>query len=343
MSSNSLTSSFNLGVQTAHAAEAATYNTALATVSALNVEFDEQEPRLEHPSTVARSTAVKTAPLRKSAGTMLEATFALYPNFLGTVLRGLGMGVSSVDGTGFYTHTFTIALDAACPYLSAMHKMVGTSASLERKALNVQLSQLSIEAGLDEIMCSITGEGDAEANSAGTETKAAETAIELSTLTGTYTPIIGADTSTAYVHGSHTFTIDNALKSKQRRLWSAAYSPIVRESIGASGTLSGIDIDADTYEYYQNIQRGGSGGTAVSLTPATGSMAFNYKSAGVIGVTAAYYSLTVTLPSVYWTLANFQSSGNELIRCDATYTMVDNVATPLTIVLVNNVAGYPLP
>lgn len=340
MPSNSLTSSLNLGVQSAYGTAATTYNTALATVSAINIEFDTQEPRLEHPSSVARSTAVKVAPQRKSYGTMLEATFALYPNFLGTVLRGLGMGVASVDGTGFYTHTFTIALDAACPYLTALHKMVGTSASLERKAANIQINQLSIEAGLDEIMCNITGEGDAETNAAGTETKAAETAIEMSTATGTYTPIIGADTSTASVHGSHTFTIDNALKSKQRRLWSTTYSPSVRESIGASGTLSGVDVDADTYEYYQNIVRGGSGGTAPSLTPATGSMAFNYKSSSVIGVTAAYYSLTVTLPSVYWTLANFQSSGNELIRCDATYTMVDNVATPLTIVLVNNVAAY---
>lgn len=343
MSSNSLTSSLNLGVQAAYGTTAATFNTALATVSSLNVEFDTQEPRLEHPSSVARSTAVKTAPLRKSYATMLEATFALYPNFLGTVLRGLGMGVSSVDGTGYYTHTFTIALDAACPYLSVLHKMVGTSASLERLSKNVQISQLSIEAGVDEIMCNITGEGDVEGNAVGDEVKAAETAIELATATGTYTPIIGGDTSTAAVHGSHTFTIENALKSRQRRLWSTTYTPSVRESIGASGTLSGIDIDADTYEYYQNIQRGGSGGTAPSLTPATGSMAFNYKSASVIGVTAAYYSLTVTLPSVYWTLANFQSSGNELIRCDATYTMVDNVATPLTIVLVNNVAGYPLP
>jgi hypothetical protein len=255
------------------------------------------------------------------------------------VLRGLGMGVATVAGTGFYTHTFTIATDATHAYLTAIHKMVGTT-NLERKVLDVRLSQLNIEASQDEIMCDITGQGRTEGNATGSETKAAETAVEMSHSTGTYTPIIGADTSTASVYGNHTFTIDNALKDGERRLWSSVYGTAEREALNVTGTLSGIDVDADTYEYYQNIVRGGSAGTAPSLSAATGSMAFMYRSGSVIGATAEYYKMTVTLPSVYWSLGNIQSSGNDLIRCDATYTMVDDVATPLTIVLINNVASY---
>ncbi len=338
MSSNSLTSAFSLGVQSAYEVAATAYNTALATVSGVNIEFDSTEPRLEHPSAIARSTAVKAAPNRKSYKPTLEGTFALYPNFIGTVLRGLGMGVSTVAGTGYYTHTFTIATDATMAYLTAIHKMVGTT-NLERKVTDVRLESLNIEAGLDEIMCDISGFGRTAGRASGSETKVAEVAVEMSTNTGTLTPIIAGTTSTSSIYNSHSFTIDNTLKDAQRKLFSSLYGPPDRESFGVTGTLSGIDIDEQTYLYYQNIIDGVAG-TSPSSTPSIGSMYFKYESPSVIGVTAVPYSLTVTLPSVAWSLGAVQSSGNELIRVDATYTMVDDVATPLTMVLVNNVASY---
>jgi hypothetical protein len=64
MSDNSLTAAISLGVQSGKGSAATAYKTALATDSSGNVKFDTRDPKLEHPSAIARSTKVKIAQQR---------------------------------------------------------------------------------------------------------------------------------------------------------------------------------------------------------------------------------------------------------------------------------------
>lgn len=343
MSVNSLTSEFSLGIQADKTTAATAFKTARAKVSGVNIEWDTRESPLEHPSSVARSTAVKVPDIRTSYKVPIESTFLLYPTFIGTCLRGLGLGVSTVDNTTHYTHTFTIALDSAMAWLTAIHKMYGTSGNLERKIVGCRLSSLSGNIGLDETEIQIAGMGLTEGDATGSETKVAETAVEMRPTT--ITPVIGGTTSTMPVNDSHTFEIANTLREDQRQVYSSARVALDRQSFGMTGTITGIDADYSTagavfYEWYRLTHRNTLVATAPSLTPATGSMAFAFASASNISGAAVPYSLTFTLPSVNWTLSNFVSSADDIVRYDATYKMVDNVATPLTVVLVNSTAAY---
>ena len=105
MSDNSLTAAISLGVQSGKGSAATAYKTALATDSSGNVKFDTREPKLEHPAAVARSTKVKIAQQRVGYTTPFDAKFLLRPNFIGTVLRGLGFGVATTESAPAYTHT----------------------------------------------------------------------------------------------------------------------------------------------------------------------------------------------------------------------------------------------
>jgi hypothetical protein len=151
MSDNSLTAAISLGVQSGKGSAATAYKTALATDSSGNVKFDTRDPKLEHPSAIARSTKVKIAQQRVGYTTPFDAKFLLRPNFIGEVLRGLGFGVATTGSAPAYTHTFTIAARNAGAWLSAI--ILDTDdggGSFERKFIDCKATKLTVDAGVDE-------------------------------------------------------------------------------------------------------------------------------------------------------------------------------------------------
>lgn len=338
MAPNSLNSAFSLGVQSAYDTPATAFKTFLSDDSGSDTAFDVKEPRLEHPAAAARSTRQKVSPTRTGYKVPFSVKSLMYPNAIGTVLRGLGFGVSSVDGTGFYTHTFTLVPDASMAWLTAIDKIVGAT-TLEQLITNCRMNKLTLNTSVDAVEYEASGVGLVAGDAAGTETKVAETKIEMSPTTGSATIVINAETIVTTVR-SEMLDIDNALKEDERGLHTALRTSLDRDSIGISGEFGGLDLDYDTFVIWRAIKRKTDAATAPSLEAAVGNIAFSYESLTNIGVTSEPYSLTVTVPSVSFDMDPVRSVGSDLIRCNVKWTMNDDTSTPITIVLVNNQASY---
>ena len=339
MAPNSLNSAFSLGVQADFATTATAFKTFLSDDSGSDTLFDFKEPRLEHPAAAARSTRQKVAPTRVGYKVPFSAKSLMYPNAIGVVLRGLGFGCSSVSSTGYYTHTFTIAPDADMAWLSAIDKIVGAT-TLEQLITKARMNKLTINTSPDAVEYEASGVGTVAGDAAGTETKVAETKVEMSPTTGSATIVINAETVTNAVVRSEMLEIDNALKEDERGVHTAARTSLDRDSIGISGEFGGLDLDHDTFQIWRAIKRKTDAATAPSQEAAVGNIAFSYASLTNIGVTVVPYSLTVTVPSVSFDMDPVRSVGSDLIRCNVKWTMSDDTSTPITIVLVNNQAAY---
>jgi len=342
MSVNSLTSSFALGVQSGQGSAATDYKVALAQDSSAMVKFDIHEPKFEHPAPAARATKVKAAQQRTGYTVNVAAKGLLRPRFIGTVLRGLGFGVSAAGSSPAYTQTFTIANHSAEAWLTALVKTTDDSGSFERKITDVRLNKLTVEAGEDEINWDITGMGLAEAIASGSETKVSEVTTELSPASGSATITLAGATIASPIRGT-TLEVARNLDDKDRVQFSSVRNSLPSSDLDVSGTLKGIDFDYNTYEwYYRTIYGAASGsGTAPVLTAAVGTLTYNYTSLANIPTGVVPYKLTVTIPSLYWEMTGEpKSSGNNLVRVDMKWTMIDDSSTPCTIALVTDQASY---
>lgn len=340
MSDNSLTSAINLGVQSAKGSAATAYKTSLALSSGANPDFDTREPKLEHPAPSARATKVKIPQQRVGYLEKIEAGFLLRPRFIGTVLRGAGFGVASVNNTTYYTHTFTLANRSAAAWLTALILDTDDAGNtFERKITDVRIDKLSVKGGVDEIMCDLTGVGLVEGDASGSETKVAEVPVEISPASGSATITIAGNTVASPIRGSE-LEIASDVDDTDRVLFSAARNSLPQKSIGITGTLKDIDFDYNTYEYYRRIVRGSLVATAPTLTAALGTLTYTFNSLSNISGAAVPYSLQVTVPSLYWELTEAKKAQDNLVRVDAKWTMVDDSATPITIVLKNDQTAY---
>lgn len=334
MSVNSLDSSFNLGVQASKGTAATAYKTALATISGANARFDERQQLLEHPGS-SSSIPWETKAVRARTGYLVpvNATFVLYPRFIGKVLHGF-CGVSSVNNTTHYTHTFTPSTNANLAWLTAMHKFVGSS-DLERKILDVRMTQLNIDASTEFIQCQFQGTGLSEGLAAGTETKVAEIETEISPYSGSIAWEAASLTLTSEIRGAQV-QITQTFDENDRVLFSSTRTGLPRQRLNITGTVRGVDVDADTYEAYKTIKYGGTSGTAPSLTPSTGPLVLTFQSQSNISGAAVPYKLIINMPKVQWDFETPNSQNDDIVRLDATFTLVGDSSPAVTITLVND-------
>ena len=338
MSANSLVASYSMGIQSAKGTAATAYKTALSTDSTVNVKFDEREPPLEHPAPAARATNRKIATLRTGYMVPVGNSFLARPRYLGTCLRAAGFAVSTVNNTTHYTHTFTLADRTAFAWATVIHKIIGAT-NLERKVTDVRLETFSLNADTKEIKGETAGFGLLEGDASGSETKVSEIAVELSPAAGSATIVVGGATVASPLRGM-TFEVKNEFDQEDKALFSSARVDAPQMGLDITGTLGGVDFDYGTYEMYRRIVRGGTSATAPSLVSATGALSFAYQSASNITGAAVPYSLSVALDTVDYMFQDVQASGNEMIRGDINWAMIDGVTTPITIVLVNDQAAY---
>lgn len=341
MSDNSLTSAFSLGVQSAKGTAATAYKTALAEDSGASVKFDVRAPKFEHPSPVTRATKVKIAEQRVGYMGNFDVKFLMRPRFIGTVLRGLGFAVATTGSSPAYTHTFTITTPALGAYLTAIVLDTDDAGgSFERKLIDSKINKLTVDASVDEIGCTASGMSLQEGDSLGSETKVAETPVEISPTSGAATITIGGATVASPLRGS-SLEIDNTMDDKDRVLFSPLRNSLFQSDIGIMGTLKQIDFDYNSYEVWRRIVRGSAVATAPSITPASGTLTYNYVSLSNIPTGVVPYKFQITLPSVYWEISGEpKSSGNNKVRIDAKWTMIDDSSIPVTIVIVNDQSTY---
>lgn len=340
MPANSILSAFSLGLQTNASTAATLYHTALATQSGLGVEFDELEPEAEHPGPAARSTARKTATERTGFLVPVNATMNLRPRFLPRLFQAMGCAVTTSDDTTHYTHTIKIANDSALPWMTALHKLSGTT-DLTRRATKVRGETLTLnwDASSGASTAEFAGVGLDEGNATGSETLTAEVDVKLSAYSGSLTADHGVTPVTTTTR-TESMEITQELDREDKVLHTQGRADLPRLSFDVTGTLGGIDIDQGTYEWYKRIVRGGTGGTSPSLTPAVGELTWTYASLSNISGAAVPYSITVLLPAVEYIITVNNSSGRDLVRADINWRMIDNTTDCLVVTVVNDVASY---
>jgi len=336
MSVNSLDASISVGVQSAKGTAATAYKTALATTSGVNARFDERPTLLEHPGSGSSVPwELKAVAERTGYLVPVNATFLLRPRFIGPVLRGV-MGVSSVNNTTHYTHTFTPATNANLAWLTVLHKFVGDS-DFERKITDVRLTQLNIDATLEQVQCQMQGMGLTEGIAAGTETKVAEIGTEISPYSGSVTWTIAGDAPTSTIRGAQV-QITQTLDENDRVLFSQTRANLPRQRIAVTGTVRGVDIDADTYEAYKLTKYGSAAGTAPTLTAPTGPLTLTFQSLSNISGAAVPFRLTMAFAKVQWDLESPNANNDDTVRADITWRLVGDSSPAMTFTVVSDQA-----
>lgn len=337
MAVNSLVAAFSLGQQAAKDTAADDFITTLATVSGLQPRFDITESRQAHPGGLGtRATSKRAASTRTGYLVDAAATFVLRPRFIGKALLAAGFTVSTANNTTHYTHTFKLATRATFPWMSALWLLPDDDvAEFELLSSNMRATQLNVNATPDEVACDMTLTGMTEGDAAGTETKVAEIGVEILPTVGTMTV---AGVSITVAKGLN-MAIANTLKEDQRYLFQAARTDLPQESIGVSGTLTGSPLNRDIY---REIFRGGTSGTAPSLTPLTGNLVYEFRSASNISGASVPYSLNIDINSCEYTIADNSLRANlaDEIEPEISWEMIDDVTDPIVITLINDVSSY---
>jgi hypothetical protein len=330
-------SKIHLGRQSAVDVAATKFNTALALTGGGAPQFNVRETPVEFPSPVNRSTRKKSPNQNRGYRVPITGSMLFHPRFLGHLLLGAGFKVTSVASTGYNTHTFVIANRNELILLSAILDMTSDDNVTFRRIIeNYRLTNLTIDGTPDDLQANWDGFGTKEsAFTAGSETFAAESNVELSPQLGTLTLNINGEAITSLFRGSQ-FVVEQTISDNERFLWTAEEKNR-QVDIGVSGSLTDFDMD---YDIYRNIYYGAPAGTEVSLIPATGDIAYTHESPTVIGVTAVPYSFGVSIENVDFMLEVPPSSGADFVQCSLNWEMLDASATPITITLVNDILNY---
>lgn len=338
MSAGSLSSYFGLGPQSAQGTASTKVFKTLATVSGMQPQFDVSDSRLEHPGgTGSRNTSKKSVSARTGYLVPFKSTFIARGNFLPIALRAAGFSIATTNNSGYYTHVCTWAASNAVPWVSAFWYVAASDNPFTVRSVDARVTKLSLNATPTEIQCDLEGKGMSEGDATGSETATSEVTYEILPTIGSVTVQSGgADIATTF--RSANTEITQELIEDDRTLFQATRADLPQKSIGATITLGGIDI---TRDFYRKLFRGSTSGTAASLTPLTGNVTMNFQSSAFI-TGSTPWSITIAAPSVEFAATdnNFQAQNDEQIRCELVASIIDDVTTPLTITVVNNVSSY---
>lgn len=338
MSAGSLSSWFGIGKQSAQDTAATKYIKTLATQSGMQPEFDITDTRLEHPGgTGARNTKKKSRSARTGYLVPFKSTFILRPNFLPMALIAAGFQCSTVTNSGYYTHTLTWAGAAAVPWCSAFWHVEASDNPFTTRATNARVTKLALNATPKEIQCDLEGKGMVGGEATGSETVTSEAAIEILPTLGTVSVLAGGVAIATGFRTANT-EITQELTEDDAALWTPTRVDLPQKSLAAKVTFGGIDI---TRDFYRKLINGGTGNTSPSLLTLAGDLLYRWESAEMI-TGAVPYSVTIDMNSVEYTADSntFQASGDDQIRCGLVAEVIDDVTTPLSIIVVNNVSSY---
>ncbi len=340
MSVSSLTAALSLGIQAdKDTAAAGTFQTGLLTQSTMDSPaWDVIDAGAEHPGVSDRNTTNRSPDERFSYTVPISFGGLLYPRFIGMGLRGIGFDVSTTDNTTELSHAFTIAAPEDVGYLTALWKLGTGSGEFERRATGVRLTQLQFSAESQKLEVSGQGIGLVDGEALGTETKQAEIAQKLMPTIGTYSLTIGGVAFTSNKVRTAQITIEQALDESDYALWTQGRIDLPQNSIGMRGSLGGIDI---AYDEYKKINWGGTGGSSPDFDAVlSDALTMKWTSAADISGASVPYSIEFDISSAQLSMSGFEASGENKVRFNLDWEMIDDSATPAEITLVNDVDSY---
>ena len=337
---NSLGSFFAVGVQGSKGTAATTLYKLIATESGLAPEFEYRDTRLEHPST-GGTVSWARANVNQITGYIGRATvtFAMRPKGIVPVLQAAGFQVTSVNNTGYYTHTLVQGSDTAHKWITAMWKVDDSDGAYYVRGVDGRCTSCTITVSTEEIMCTAEfGFLTVAAFSASQPTYVTEQADEIVPWVGARTGIvIGGYTAPEVMRGAE-IGFTNTLREQDKALWTQTRVNMQRQSIDVTCNFTEVNVSDSVYEalYY-----GADAGTTVATAPVTGSVDVEWRSAANISGQAVPYKFQFAAPSVQWEAGDMPTASDDnLITIAANGTVVGNVGTPVTITVVNNVSSY---
>lgn len=328
----------SLGVQSAKDTVATEFQTGLLLTSKIPVpDWDVIEERSEHPSTVLGRSATKTSVAeRVSYIVPLTCGGFLYPRYFPLLLIGAGFGCVSTDETGYYKHVLTMANDSDMKWLSALYD-ISTLKTVQ--VLNSRFSNVTLTATPEEMQFSSEGAGLVTGDAAGGETKVYELKTKiLPTLptTGGWSFEIGGTEMTANRVRGFTAVVGQELDEEDKSLWAITRADLGRDSIGATGTATGINFDADLFE---KAWYGGVGGSAPDLAPVEVELVTLWNSSTEVD-TGVPYSVKMEVPKAELSGEVADANEADTILFSFNWAMVDDSATPITFTVINDVESY---
>lgn len=338
-SAGSLGSFFALGKQAAKGTAATALQNFLATVSYLANEFEERDNALEHPSAVAgRNTAVKSPLQRTGYLVTAEVTTLLHPKAIGMSLLASGFAVVTSGIVPAFTHTFTLTTGALHRWMTAAWNVDESDGAFVTRGVDCRATAFGLNATPEEIEHTLTLSGLTLEPMAGVPIYTSEVSAEIVPWLGVRTTLTVGGYAVVERVRTVNFSIENTLRTDDKAIWELARTDLPQQSIGATCEFGDVNISDDIYEA---LVYGAANASAVSLTALTGAIDIKWTSTGNIPTGVVPYSLQIAMPSVSWSMSGDpQASGDDLITVGMTATMIDNVATPLTITLVNDVVSY---
>ena len=335
----SQTMSMSLAVQSAKGVAATTgFQTGLLLTSKIPIpDFDTIQSRVEHPSAVADRSSAKTSLSERTGYTVpISCGGFLYPRFFPAVLIAAGFGCVSTDMTGHYKHVLTLANDSDMKWETVLYHM---GAEKDILVTDSRMTSVTLTASTDDMQFTAEGLGIASGDATGSETTTAEVISKILPslpTTGGWTFTIGGVELTSNRVRGFTATIEEALDTEDKTLWSTTRNDLVRDTVGVKGTATDINLDASIFEktFY-----GGAGNTSPDLTPVQMVIQALWNSSEEVD-TGIPYSVQLDVAKAEITGEITDANEADTVMFSFNWEMVDDSATPITITVINDVASY---
>lgn len=309
----------------------------MLTQSGFNVDFDELDDQQEHGCrtvSVDRATAHKTQTDR--AGYVVRGNLRgyLYPKMIGMMLLGAGFKpTTTLVATGVYSHVFKLAERADYSWLTVLSKI----GSVTRRAVDCRINSLAIEANTRGINWTAGMLGLSTGTAPGSETGSDEALVKMLPGEGTLTLLDGATTileDGTDVLQALNMNIANPLDDEDQSLFAFTRADLQQQGVDVTGKLNGLEVDYDNYTLLVY-------GDGTTPSPSVKVLSLDWKWESAVEFVTNYpYSLRVQVPQAEFNLDDFEANGNNIVRWDTTWRMVDNVTDPITVTLVNGTASY---
>lgn len=335
---NSLESWFALAKQANKGTAATAFFKALATVSRLGATYDEREAPLEHPAVTTRATARKSNVKRTSYLAGAAVTGILHPKFVVPLLLANGFQVVTTDDTTHYTHVCTLGSATNHKWMTAAWNVEANDGAFVNRGKDMRGTSLNFSVSPDQIEYSGEFRGLTLEPMSGSPTYTSEASAEIVPWLMTRTTMTMNATDITERIRSMELAITNTLREDDRAIGESERTALPQQNIDISIALGEINISA---ALFNTFHYGASNGTSVVLNGVSGALDIKFASENNISGAAVPYSMQIAIPSLGYTMdGEPEASGDDLITLGLTAYMIDDVATPITITVINDVSAY---
>lgn len=309
-------------------------------------EFDYVENENHMIGVHERSTSAQSVAERSSVRVPILYDIHLYPLSLPYLLFGIGMvPATGVTALGITTHKMVKSNAADAPYVTNYLRMGSSTGKFTRQIQDVRFSQLVLNLTRGEgATARVTGMGLDETGIAeGGYTTTPEVSTQFMPFLGGFLwdTAVGSD----YDFGlprEHIITFDRPIEEDDQRIHEYSRNDNQEMGFGVTGEMRGVDFNLEMYEelFYGGVASfvGSSLGTAPVLTGIT----VELNTSQNIPAATAPYKFIINIPKAEIRATNFRAQGNDVIRADVRWKMIDDAATPpIRIEVTNDVASYP--